>query len=576
MNTKRESRGCLHKKMKKQIREFLFSKPFIVSLIFTLALLIAEIFFFSTYYQNFRLLDYLKSGFYFIAFRIIFLGVLSFILTVIFVWAALALPYKYRFLFFPLFCLAALTEYGYQGVFERFTNLEDAANALYAADLRIMSNSVADYFNYRAAIPCLTFGFLLIFVEPIFDKGLKPFLFVLFLFGGIFSFTAFFTSNAFPSVSVGAFYRTAFSFPVNWYIGSIQQPSFRVLYLTPRREIKFRAPNTPKNNIVFIVDESLRGDHLSLNGYSRPTTPFLDALNQTGVLKNWGIAVSGTTCSINSNNLLLTGVTDLPDVNGEIFQSPTIFQYAKAMNYKTRYFDGQLSYSWIGKAADLRNYDEYTNASALKKENWYDVDAELARRVNQIVQNSTGNFIWINKFGVHKPYKPSYPDSETKWLPIPQADSNKTLFRSGNLYEETKNNYDNAILYNSQSFFSNLLGEGLAKDTFYFYTADHGQNLGEDGKRTVSHCYSTRNEGNVPLFLISEPQITPEVDTAYKASHANLFATLLDLMNFPESERQENYAPSLFKAKEKDSTPRFYFAGGLFSNITGKKYPFDN
>jgi glucan phosphoethanolaminetransferase (alkaline phosphatase superfamily) len=562
--------------MKKQISQFLCSKTFLISIIFSLALVAAEVILFSVYYQNFHLIDYLKSGFYFIAFRIVFLGLLSFLLTEVFIWIALASPYKFRFLFFVLFCLAVLTEYGYQGVFERFTNLEDTANALYAADFRIMSNSIADYFDYPAIVPCAAFGILLVLVKPLFNNGLKPLLFVALLFAGFFSFTAYFTSNAFPSLSLSAFYRTAFSFPVNWYIGSMQQPAFNVLYQTPRREVKFRALEGPKNNIVFIIDESVRGDHLSINGYPRNTTPFLDELNQKGVLRNWGITVSGATCSINSNNLLLTGVVNLPDVNGEIFKSPTIFQYAKAMNYKTHYFDGQLSYRWIGKATDMKDIDQWTNASKLKKENWYDVDAEIAQRVRQIVQNSTGNFIWINKFGVHKPYNPSYPESETKWLPIPQTDSNTTLSRSKNIHEETKNNYDNAILYNSQSFFSNLFDDGVAGNTFYVYTSDHGQNLGEDGRRTISHCYSTKGEASVPLFIISQPQTIPEVDTNYKASHANLFATLLDLMNFPESERQENYQLSLFKAKEADSTPRFYFAGGLYSNITGKKYPFDD
>lgn len=563
--------------MKKEVSKFFNSKQLLVSLIFSLALFVVEVFFFSTYYQNFHLLDYLKSGFYFIAFRIVFLGVLSFLLTLAFVWAALASPYKHRFFFFFLFCLAILTEYGYQGVFERFTNLEDAANALYAADLRIMSNSIADYFDYPAMIPCLAFGVLLVFVKPVFVKGVKPLLAVLLLFGAIFSSTAYFTSNAFPSVSISAFYRTAFSFPVNWYFGSMQQPAFNVLYQTPRRKIEFHARDLPKNNIVFIVDESVRGDHLSLNGYERETTPFLDEFYRKGVLKNWGIAASGTTCSINSNNLLLTGVSDLPDVNGEVFQFPTIFQYAKAMNYKTHYFDGQLTYRWIGKATDVKDVDERTDAADLKKENWYGVDAEIARRVREIAQSSTGNFIWINKFGVHKPYNPSYPEKEAKWLPVPQSDDSKTLFGGKNLHEETKNNYDNALFYNSQSFFGNLLNGGEpAENTFYVYTSDHGQNLSEDGKRTISHCYSTKQEAVVPLFIIGAPHKISEVDTNFKASHSNIFAALLDLMEFPEGERRETYALSLLKAKQTDSKPRFYFAGGLYSEITGKKYPFDD
>ena len=64
----------------------------------------------------------------------------------------------------------------------------------------------------------------------------------------------------------------------------------------------------PKNNIVLVIDESIRGDHLSVNGYKRETTPFLDALSQEDSFYNWGLAVAGATCSHPSNSLILTGV----------------------------------------------------------------------------------------------------------------------------------------------------------------------------------------------------------------------------------------------------------------------------
>ncbi|MDQ6786424.1 MAG: sulfatase-like hydrolase/transferase [Acidobacteriota bacterium] len=489
-------------------------------------------------------------------------------------WAALISPYKYRIVYLALFCLGVLTEYGYQDAFNRFTNSEDAANALFAADSRIMFNSMSGYFDNLAVIPCIAFALVLIFIKPIRINGLKLFLAVLLLFVGFLSFTAYVSTNTFPSVSFNAFYRTVVGFPVNWYVGSLTQPALITFYNTPRQKIIFQAERTPDNNIVFIVDESMRGDHLSLNGYARQTTPFLQQLNKKGLIKNWGIAVSGTTCSITSNNLLLTGVSELPDLEGNVYRFPTIFQYAKAMGYKTFYFDGQLSYRWNGKSTDIEDFGEWVTASDLHQENWSENDAEIARRVKQVVAGSTGNFIWINKFGVHPPYFASYPSSASVWLPIPQKNNGFALSQTETTQEELINNYDNAIFYNSQSFFTNLLADGAAKNTFYFYTSDHGQNLLENGK-TLSHCSNTRNEANVPLFIVADPLILPSADTNYKASHSNIFATLLDLMNFPENERAQKYSLSLLKAKATDTKPRFYFEGNLTSRFSNGKYLFD-
>ena len=541
---------------------------------FAFGMVILEAFVFPRYYEGFFLLTNLKNGNYLIVLKTIVLGTANFLLAVFFIFASLISPYRYRMLYFILFCIAVLPEYSFQKVFNRFTALEDIGNALFAADMRIITSSIGEYFVTSAIFPCLLFALLLLIIQPLAKKGLKIFLTIVLLYSGFFLFTAYFSTNAFPSTSLNSFYRTLFNFPVSWHLGSIHQPPFSVFYQTPRDEVKFRAQILPNNNIVLIVDESIRGDHLSLNGYDRPTTPFLDELSRKGFIKNWGIAVSGTTCSVTSNNLLLTGVNEIPDETGKIFTSSTVFQYAKASGYKTHYFDGQISYRWIGKPSDMKDVDEWVYADSLKRGDWYDIDAEIARRVNEIVAGSTGNFIWINKFGVHFPYKNSYPATAARWLPTTQSGGKDATENDVSDFEKLKNTYDNGIFYNSQIFFTNLFENGLAADTFYIYTSDHGQNLGENGGANT-HCLTTKDEANVPLFIIAEPPSLPGADTAFKASHANIFPTILDLMKIPEADRTANYALSLTGAKSADSKPRYYYSGNLHSKISAGKYLFD-
>ena len=51
--------------------------------------------------------------------------------------------------------------------------------------------------------------------------------------------------------------------------------------------------------------------------------------------------------------------------------------------------------------------------------------------------------------------------------------------------------------------------------------------------------------------------------------------TLLDLMNFPASERHREYARSLLTAKATDSQPRYFWIGDLSERILGAKLAFD-
>jgi glucan phosphoethanolaminetransferase (alkaline phosphatase superfamily) len=194
--------------------------------------------------------------------------------------------------------------------------------------------------------------------------------------------------------------------------------------------------------------------------------------------------------------------------------------------------------------------------------------------VREIVGNSTGNFIWINKFGIHKPYRDSYPPEAAKWHPTVLNDDRSMTYRGEQNREKIVNDYDNSLLYNSQSFFSTLFETGAAQKTFYFYTADHGQSLLENGN-LASHGSDAKPEANVPLFIISAPEILPAADTGFRAAHFNIFPTLLDLMNIPEQNRREKYALSLFKAKTTESAPRRYAGCSLHQPSIAKTYLFD-
>ena len=365
------------------------------------------------------------------------------------------------------------------------------------------------------------------------------------------------SSGAFRTLSLAASLRSL-SF-VGW--------KYVTLYRGPRLPVESLNSDSPKNNLVFIVDESIRGDHLSLNGYSRQTTPYLEELQRQGLLYNWRNSSSSGTASTNSNALLLTGINRLPDVSQQTRRMPTIFAYAKAAGYHTIYLDMQMNRRWLMSAEDFKLVDEWHTEREFLSGGKYQVDINAAEWMKQRLQNSGGNFIWINKAGAHFPYLERIPDGYAIWQPVLHDDRYNPSDKV-----ELINTYDTILNYNLENFFQSLVRPETLANTIFVYTSDHGQTLSENGE-TWPQTGPTRNEARVPIFIIQSSHL--KVDTGYLASHQNLFATLLDIMKVPQDKRRFPYAVSLFQATASMSQERYYIVGDINSRLRSWLYNFD-
>jgi glucan phosphoethanolaminetransferase (alkaline phosphatase superfamily) len=353
------------------------------------------------------------------------------------------------------------------------------------------------------------------------------------------------------------------------------------------------AVEKPTNNIILVFDESIRADHLSLNGYERKTTPFLESLLKRGLLLNWGTAASASTSSHPSYDAFIIGAqpdeleqSDQQALNASM---PSIFQYAKAMGYRTIMFDGQMMDFWGGVKDDLNYVDEFDSLAVIdrpdRKEDYqmldtttteeskrvigmkqWQIDARIAEMVSAIFTSSSGNFIFIYKRGCHFPYEKNFPPEEAVWQPVYHFHDQYEIPPTDKI-NAVVNSYDDSLKYNLDEFFRKLAPDyaNLANNTVIVYTGDHGESFFQNGR--AGHGGDTVGEAEVPLFMLGVKD--KKVDTTFKASHHNLFATLLDLMNYPEELRGVNYSISLFQATSADSRPRFFNPG------PGKKVPFD-
>jgi glucan phosphoethanolaminetransferase (alkaline phosphatase superfamily) len=514
----------------------------------------------------------------------------AFYLFILFVQAAIASRWPFRIAYILVFGFATMVEYSYQNALDRFTNYYDVFGALSATGEQ-QTDAVGAFVSYISLVPTIALAILAISTKPREKLFGWKMLIGLMIFSSLFllhvsTIKNSFFEREFPNNSVITFAATLSDLAIHSPIqqtGSNKRPPVTA---PP-------AAGNPTNNIILIFDESIRSDHLSLNGYDRQTTPFLDDLARKHLLTNWGTAASAATSSHPSYDAFVIGAQ--PDELENIGQSalnvsrPSIFQYAKAMGYRTILFDGQMMEFWGGIKDDLNFIDEFDSLAVIDRPDrmedyqtlqtvttdeserkvgmkQWQIDSHIAELVHEIFTSSTGNFIFVYKRGCHFPYEKNFPPEAAIWQPT---------YRFHNQYEippadqinAVVNSYDNSLRYNLDGFFTKLANDyaNLPNNTVIVYTGDHGESFFENGR--AGHGGDTVGEAEVPLFMLGLSD--RNVDTAFKASHHNLFATLLDLMNYPEELRNVNYSISLFKARSADSRPRFFNPG------PGKKVPFD-
>lgn len=480
-----------------------------------------------------------------------------------FVTFLMSAAWPYKVVGFLIVAASLVVEYGYQKALGRFSDRIDVETAL-AATPDQQTAAVLMYFNRWAIVPCVVLLIILFVVRSEKARDARGFLLGFFPIVIGFGLFPFVVDQKFPTLATNAFIRTGVDFTVNGPITTGTWASTWTGIEVRRREVA-RPPlpegHRPANNVVLVVDESMMGDHFSLNGYSRETTPFLDKLAARGLIQNWGIAAAASTGSRFTYTALVTGLTpdDFPDkTEFKVNTFPTLFQYAKAMGYTTHFFDGQMNAYWGGVPDDRNYFDTWQgvlDVSDHRAFETYDLDNLIAAKVKTIISSSSGNFVFVFKHGAHIPYNIDFPADRTVWAPSYET-ADKYDIPPGSMLPAVVNAYDNAIRYNVDSFFMNIADDhaNLPNNSVIIYTGDHGQTLFANGRS--SHGGNSRQEATVPLFVLGK--LPGPVDTSYKASHANVFPTVLDLFGYPPDLRDKRGFPSLLTATKADSRPRYF------------------
>ena len=360
-------------------------------------------------------------------------------------------------------------------------------------------------------------------------------------------------------------------------------------------------------NVLLVVLDTVRADHLSVYGYSRLTTPNLDRFAAEGVLFERAIAPSSW--SVPSHASLMTGrpvyqhSTDSsnPTMGPE---NPTIAEVLSSKGYATAGFSANTA--WItrnmGFARGFSHFEDYYEVPS----DWV-ARTVLGRTVVAPVRRALGErspfarreaadvnvgflewldghgrrpfFAFINYFDVHQPYV-SPPPYQTRFMSAalrgiergfafqPPLLSSQTAPGEAPAYIAA---YDGALAYLDARFgqlLEQLRARGVLDTTIVVAVSDHGEAFGEHG--FYSHGHSQyMDQIHVPLLIRYPGTVPAGVRVRTTVSTADVPATIMGLL------RSDAKSPlggaSLARSWGSDTAMQAFDAAPVLSEVTRRE-----
>ena len=271
----------------------------------------------------------------------------------------------------------------------------------------------------------------------------------------------------------------------------------------------------PSQGYILISLDTVSAEHLSLYGYERPTSPFLDGLASRGVVfDNAYVQLPGT---LPSHMSMFTGL--YPDQH-DVFPPdavlaegiPTLPELFKKAGFRTightdgGYVSGRFGFS--------RGFDLFDDRRIIL---WGGGDHTFARGLASLRDLAPEErfFLFVHTYAAHDPYNPPRQCRDLFWSgPPPEGAelSASAVLRAHNtgvapLSPEVVAYY--ASQYDAEirclddeigRFFAGLEGLGLADRVTVVITADHGEEFLQHGK--VAHEQVYHENLHVPLVAV--------------------------------------------------------------------------
>lgn len=293
-----------------------------------------------------------------------------------------------------------------------------------------------------------------------------------------------------------------------------------------------------KPNVILIIIDTLRADHLGCYGYERDTSPFIDSLAGTGTL--WLNAQAQSSWTLPGVSSIFTGLTvrshGADKVDGYVYgldpEIPLITTLLKSEGYQT---GGLFNVYLLSEQFGFhRGFDAY-NCNYLG-DGEADTTIDMVLEWLNLIDTNRPFFATVHLFDVHDPYDPPFPFDELYTESGTAGDSLWQISPEGMLIDPGQKNhlmalYDgeiNRVDFQLERLFSYLRTRGLAENTIIVFTSDHGEEFLDHG--WIGHGATLFNEVlHIPL-IITGTGISAGVTEDVNVGQYDILPTVLSLL----------------------------------------------
>ena len=265
-------------------------------------------------------------------------------------------------------------------------------------------------------------------------------------------------------------------------------------------KLKLEASKNPDwDNIIVVLGESLSPHQMSLFGYERPTTPFLESLKKhQNFFASIGIS-GGVSTDVSVAFFLNLGYGDAGAIKVSKGEH-CLFKSAKKNGFSTHFLSAQSGQQlrYIAPylcSAYLDDYRSLESVSPATENSNAAIDRHLLPKLEELLKADGKRFIMLHQRGSHGPWKLRSTPEAIKFTET--------------AVDERINDYDNSVV--EFDLFWRDLNEILKKQkskTLVIYLSDHGEAVGRGGR--WGHGFLGKYAFEVPMIIQTFNQDLPK------------------------------------------------------------------
>jgi len=287
--------------------------------------------------------------------------------------------------------------------------------------------------------------------------------------------------------------------------------------------------------LVMVVGETARAANFSLNGYARPTTPELAALN----VVNFGrVRACGTSTEV-SLPCMFSPFGRAEYDEARIRRHESLLHVLSRAGYRVVWLDNQSGCKGVCDGLEARDLTRAAIPGICADGRCY--DEILVHELDGIAAEGAGDTVVVlHQLGNHGPaYFRRYPAESKRFVPACEKDQLRDCSR-----EEIVNAYDNAIAYTDRLLASIVKRLDSLRDRYdvaMLYASDHGESLGEHGLylHGIPYAIAPAEQIEVPMLWWLPGQTAAALgfdeqcfrsQTARAASHDHIYHTIMGML----------------------------------------------